>query len=75
MEKFVIAWQNKDTLHTGEGTAQFDYRTAQQICDEANIEYPFLNHWPKPAGISDNPTEPFTPVEDPDTIIFRGEGD
>jgi hypothetical protein len=25
--------------------------------------------------LAENPTEPFTPVEDPDTIIFRGEGE
>lgn len=83
MEMYVIAWQSQITGKGGHGTMAFDKAEAQRIAT-ANNDDPknrdgngalIVFHWPQLVLDDENPTEPFTPVDDPDTIIFRrGEG-
>jgi hypothetical protein len=47
MRKYIICWENKLTGVTGHGEAAFDFATAAEICEAADLEHPNLHHWPE----------------------------
>jgi hypothetical protein len=44
--RFVVKWRSKITGHVGQGTARYTFAQCRVVCDQNDVMFKEIEHWP-----------------------------